>query len=70
MRRGCYGTRIGPEGPELIPMASAPIKAKALLQEQPDLDHEYLSITGLPEFTSASAQLIFGKDSPAIKEGR
>jgi aspartate aminotransferase len=45
-------------------------QAKALLQEQPDLDHEYLSITGLPEFTSASAQLIFGKDSPAIKEGR
>ena len=46
------------------------MQAKAILQEQEDIDHEYLSITGLPDFTKASAQLIFGKDSPAIKDNR
>jgi len=45
-------------------------KAKALLQEQPDIDHEYLSIVGLPDFTKPSAKLIFGADSSAIKEDR
>ena len=34
------------------------------------LDHEYLPIDGLAEFTEASARLVLGKDSPAIKEGR
>jgi hypothetical protein len=46
------------------------LQAKALLQEQDNIDHEYLSIVGLPEFTKASAKLIFGADSPAIKENR
>lgn len=36
----------------------------------PALDHEYLPITGLPEFTSAAARLIFGSDSSVIKEER
>ena len=45
-------------------------QAKAQLQALDDIDHEYLSITGLPDFTSASAKLIFGPDSPAIKENR
>lgn len=34
------------------------------------LDHEYLPITGLPEFTSAAARLILGADSAAIGEKR
>ena len=34
------------------------------------LDHEYLPILGLPEYTSAAAKLILGADSRAIAEGR
>jgi aspartate aminotransferase len=34
------------------------------------LDHEYLPILGLKDFTSAAAKLILGLDSPAIKEDR
>ncbi|KAJ7582903.1 aspartate amino-transferase [Mycena floridula] len=45
-------------------------KATHKLLSSPDLDHEYLPITGLPEFTSPAASLILGKDSPAIKENR
>ncbi|KAJ3476282.1 hypothetical protein NLI96_g11266 [Meripilus lineatus] len=45
-------------------------KATELLLNDPNLDHEYLPITGLPEFTSAAARLILGADSPAIAEGR
>ena len=36
----------------------------------PLYNHEYLPITGLPEFTSAAAKLILGSDSPALAEGR
>ena len=36
----------------------------------PSIDHEYLPITGLPDFTSAAARLILGADSPAIAEKR
>jgi aspartate aminotransferase len=46
------------------------LQAKAILQDQENIDHEYLSITGLPDFTTASPRLIFGPDSPAIKENR
>lgn len=45
-------------------------KATEILLNDPTLDHEYLPITGLPDFTSAAAKLILGADSPAIKEGR
>ena len=41
-----------------------------LIAQDNSLDHEYLPIAGLPTFTSASAKLIFGADSAAIKEGR
>ena len=34
------------------------------------LDHEYLPITGLPEFTAAAAKLILGPSSVALTEGR
>jgi len=37
---------------------------------QKNLDHEYLPIGGLPAFTQASAKLVLGEDSPAIKEKR
>lgn len=34
------------------------------------VDHEYLPITGQPEFTSSAASLILSPSSPAIKENR
>lgn len=34
------------------------------------LDHEYLPILGLPEYTAAAAKLILGSDSPAVSENR
>ncbi|CEQ42206.1 SPOSA6832_03994, partial [Sporobolomyces salmonicolor] len=45
-------------------------KAKAILANDDSLDHEYLPIAGLPSFVSATSKLIFGADSPALKEGR
>lgn len=45
-------------------------KATEILLNDPSLDHEYLPITGLPDFTSAAAKLILGPNSPAIAEGR
>lgn len=34
------------------------------------LNHEYLPIAGLPEFTSAATKLVLGDDSPALLENR
>ncbi|KAF2230130.1 aspartate aminotransferase [Viridothelium virens] len=45
-------------------------KAEQLYQCDPDLDHEYLPIAGLPEFINAAQRLIVGADSPAIRESR
>jgi aspartate aminotransferase len=45
-------------------------KATTILLNDTTLDHEYLPITGLPEYTSAAAALVFGAGSPALKEGR
>ena len=45
-------------------------QAQAALIADETVDHEYLSITGLAEFTSSSAKLILGRDSPAISENR
>ena len=45
-------------------------QATEVLLNDPTLDHEYLPITGLPEFTSAAARLVLGADSPAIAEKR
>ncbi|KIM28774.1 hypothetical protein M408DRAFT_16169 [Serendipita vermifera MAFF 305830] len=45
-------------------------KATNILLNDPALDHEYLPITGLPEFNSAAAKLILGKDSVALREQR
>ena len=46
------------------------VQATEILVNDPALDHEYLPITGLPEFTSAAARLIFGSNSPVITEER
>lgn len=45
-------------------------KADDILRSDPNLNHEYLPIAGLAEFTSASQKLILGADSPAIAEKR
>ncbi|KAG8936576.1 Aspartate aminotransferase, cytoplasmic [Tulasnella sp. 418] len=45
-------------------------KATEILLNDPNLDHEYLPITGLPEFTSAAAKLILGSESASVQEGR
>ncbi|KAF2217771.1 hypothetical protein CERZMDRAFT_108417 [Cercospora zeae-maydis SCOH1-5] len=45
-------------------------QADELLRNDPNLNHEYLPIAGLPDFTSASQKLILGKNSPAIAEKR
>lgn len=45
-------------------------QAQAALIADESVDHEYLSITGLAEFTSAAAKLVLGRDSPAIAENR
>ncbi|CAD5229583.1 unnamed protein product [Bursaphelenchus okinawaensis] len=34
------------------------------------LNHEYLPVLGLPEFTDAAVKLVLGDDSPAVKDGR
>lgn len=46
------------------------MQADDILRNDPALNHEYLPIAGLPEFTSASAKLMLGADSPALKEER
>ena len=46
------------------------MKADDILRKDPNLNHEYLPIAGLVEFTSAAQKLILGADSPAIKEKR
>ncbi|KAK0453991.1 aspartate aminotransferase [Desarmillaria tabescens] len=45
-------------------------KAHTLLIDSPTLDHEYLPITGLAEFTTSAAELMFAKESEVIKQGR
>ena len=50
-------------------LPSVKLAKKALLSDE-TLDHEYLSITGLNEFTLSAAKLILGRDSPALQEGR
>ncbi|GAB1730482.1 hypothetical protein NU195Hw_g5966t1 [Hortaea werneckii] len=45
-------------------------QADDLLRKDPELNHEYLPIAGLQDFTSASQQLVLGKSSPAVQEKR
>lgn len=46
------------------------LQADERLRQDPDLNHEYLPIAGLAEFTSAAQKLMLGADSPAVKEQR
>ncbi|KZT02166.1 aspartate aminotransferase [Laetiporus sulphureus 93-53] len=55
------------EKPWILPVIK---KAMEMLLNDPNLDHEYLPITGLPEFTNAAARLVLGPNSPAIMENR
>jgi aspartate aminotransferase len=45
-------------------------KATELLVNDPGVDHEYLPITGLPEYNSAAARLILGAQCAALSAGR
>ncbi|KAL9614635.1 MAG: hypothetical protein Q9167_000923 [Letrouitia subvulpina] len=45
-------------------------KADEILRKDPNLNHEYLPIAGLADFTSAAQKLILGPHSPAIKDKR
>ncbi|KAI4616339.1 uncharacterized protein J4E87_008852 [Alternaria ethzedia] len=53
--------------PWILPVVK---KADDRLRDDPNLNHEYLPIAGLAEFTTASQKLVLGGDSPAIKEKR
>ncbi|KAJ7109268.1 aspartate amino-transferase [Mycena epipterygia] len=53
--------------PWILPVVK---EATRILLTDDSLDHEYLPITGLPEFTSAAAKLILGPASPALADGR
>ncbi|KAJ7098026.1 aspartate amino-transferase [Mycena belliarum] len=53
--------------PWILPVVK---EATRILLSDETLDHEYLPITGLPEFTSAAAKLILGPESPALAESR
>ncbi|WPG99483.1 Hypothetical protein R9X50_00229800 [Acrodontium crateriforme] len=44
--------------------------ADEILRKDPAVNHEYLPIAGLVDFTSASQKLILGASSPAISEKR
>lgn len=45
-------------------------QADEILRKDPAVNHEYLPIAGLVDFTSASQKLILGASSPAISEKR
>lgn len=53
--------------PWILPVVK---KADEVLRKDPDLNHEYLPIAGLPNFTQPSQKLLLGADSPAIREKR
>lgn len=46
------------------------MQATNILLNDAQLDHEYLPILGLPEFTKAAARLMLGSESIALKEDR
>ncbi|GAB7364783.1 hypothetical protein MBLNU230_g5580t2 [Neophaeotheca triangularis] len=53
--------------PWVLPVVN---KADDLLRKDPNLNHEYLPIAGLADFTTASQKLVLGQSSPAIKDKR
>ncbi|KAK9348350.1 pyridoxal phosphate-dependent transferase [Lipomyces starkeyi] len=59
---GAYRDNSGK--PWVLPVVK---KVDSILKDDPTLDHEYLPITGLPEFTTQSARLVLGATADAIK---
>ncbi|PIA14091.1 aspartate aminotransferase [Coemansia reversa NRRL 1564] len=53
--------------PWVLPVVA---KAEQRLQNDPNANHEYMGVGGLPSLTGGAQTLIFGSDSPAIHEGR
>ncbi|KAL4785777.1 pyridoxal phosphate-dependent transferase [Aspergillus varians] len=53
--------------PWILPVVK---KADDLIRDDPSLNHEYLPIKGLADYTTAAQRLIIGPDSPAIAENR
>ncbi|KAK1721322.1 aminotransferase class I and II [Colletotrichum acutatum] len=45
-------------------------KADEILRNDPELNHEYAPIAGIPQFTGKANELMLGADSPAIREKR
>lgn len=45
-------------------------QADELVRNDPALNHEYLPIKGLADYTTAAQKLMIGADSPAIRENR
>jgi len=53
--------------PYVLPVVK---KAKQILLNDPNANHEYNPMTGVDSFCHNAANIILGKDSPAIKEDR
>ncbi|QLQ78099.1 hypothetical protein HG537_0A03460 [Torulaspora globosa] len=53
--------------PWVLPSVRA---AEKLIQQDPNYNHEYLGINGLPELAVGAARIIFGENSNALNEGR
>lgn len=45
-------------------------QAKHMLDADPNIDHEYLPIQGLPQYREAVIKLLLGPDNKALQEGR
>ncbi|KXH26744.1 aminotransferase class I and II, partial [Colletotrichum nymphaeae SA-01] len=45
-------------------------QADEILRNDPELNHEYAPIAGIPQFTGKANELMLGADSPAIREKR
>ncbi|KAL7269663.1 Aspartate aminotransferase, cytoplasmic [Rhizina undulata] len=56
--------------PWVLPVVKKAAKAKEILSNDPDFNHEYLPFSGLQSFTSGAAKLILGHKSAALKENR
>ncbi|ODV88432.1 hypothetical protein CANCADRAFT_146191 [Tortispora caseinolytica NRRL Y-17796] len=53
--------------PYILPVVR---KAEELVKHDSSYNHEYLPMSGLPEFTSAAAKLLFGADATVLAENR
>ncbi|KAK5163921.1 Aspartate aminotransferase, cytoplasmic [Saxophila tyrrhenica] len=62
---GAYRDNSGK--PWILPVVK---QADELLRRDPNLNHEYLPISGLADFTAASQKLVFGEKSPVVTEKR